>query len=381
MRSLDKFHAVINFDRKATVTYWEFAYWYDTLTRWYKEGLHEENPIPRMENQFVPAESMCGVVPDLKKLFSFDEGVSTVAVKTTPEPEFEKEILFEDDEFIEYTDETGKRVKDRKDGLSMPAFLDYPVKSANDFDEYSKRFYPSTAERYHPEWDRLIKSWKNRTNPLQLGGGNFCGFFSILRDLMGLEAALFLFYDDPEFAHRILSFFTDFYINIYKNTLAQTDVDYVLIWEDICYKNGPLISPACFEEFISPCYIRLIDALRSLGVKNFFVDTDGNCESLIPIFMKTGVNGFYPFEVQARMNIEHIREKYPDLIIMGGIDKKALANGKTAIDRELEKVRRMLPKGGYIPYTDHAVPPDVSFDNYSYYCRGLKDIISSAYTN
>ena len=377
MTSREKFLAVVDFDTSVPVPDWEFAFWHDTIERWYTEGLPKGNPVIRPEHQFISAEAMGGVVPDVWAYFPFDEGISTVTVSTVPIPAFDRETISEDDEFIEFKDAAGKRVKARKDGRSMPAFLEFPVRSVGDFEEYSRRFDPASKDRFHPKWAGFLKSWSRRTNPLQLGGGNFCGFFSILRELMGLEGALFLFYDDPKLAHRILSFFTEFYIDVYSEVLAQTDVDYVLIWEDMCYKNGPLISPDCFVEFISPCYVRLIDALHHLGAKNAFVDTDGNCEALIPLFMKAGVNGLYPFEAQAGMDIERIRSLYPGLVIMGGVDKMALAAGKDAIDLELKKVRRMLSSGGFIPYTDHAVPPDVDFSNYRYFRRGLRDIISS----
>lgn len=64
---------------------------------------------------------------------------------------------------------------------------------------------------------------------------------------------------------------------------------------------------------------------------------------------------------------------------MGGIDKKVLSKNKEFILRELKKVKRMLEKGGYIPYTDHMVPPEVSFDNYKFYRMELKKIIDESY--
>ena len=149
-------------------------------------------------------------------------------------------------------------------------------------------------------------------------------------------------------------------------------MDYILIWEDLAFKNGPLISPDIFREFILPYYKKFIQRMKTFGVKHFFVDTDGNFEVLIPLFIEGGVTGFYPFEVQAGMDIEKIRDLYPELVIMGGIDKMALAKGKEAIDGEIAKVKRMLKKGGYIPYTDHMVPPDVSFENYTYFRKQLK---------
>jgi len=69
--------------------------------------------------------------------------------------------------------------------------------------------------------------------------------------------------------------------------------------------------------------------------------------------MEAGVTSLLPFEVQAGNNVERIREKYPCLGILGGIDKSALLQRST-IDRELEKVPGMIARGGYIPYVDHA---------------------------
>lgn len=45
------------------------------------------------------------------------------------------------------------------------------------------------------------------------------------------------------------------------------------------------------------------------------------------------------------------------------------------LDREVEKVGRMLEKGGYLPYTDHMVPPEVSFENYTYFRQKLKEVM------
>ena len=42
---------------------------------------------------------------------------------------------------------------------------------------------------------------------------------------------------------------------------------------------------------------------------------------------------------------------------------------------KLKIVEKMMLKGGYIPYTDHMVPPETSFSDYKYYRDGLKDII------
>ena len=57
---------------------------------------------------------------------------------------------------------------------------------------------------------------------------------------------------------------------------------------------------------------------------------------------------------------------------MGGIDKRILAAGPVAIDRELDRVRPAMEKGRYIPDRDHLVPDDVSWEDYCYYAEALK---------
>jgi len=43
------------------------------------------------------------------------------------------------------------------------------------------------------------------------------------------------------------------------------------------------------------------------------------------------------------------------------------------IDEELANVAPLLKEGGYIPWCDHHVPPDVSLANYQYYVKRMKE--------
>ena len=60
----------------------------------------------------------------------------------------------------------------------------------------------------------------------------------------------------------------------------------------------------------------------------------------------------------------------------GGIDKRALARGRRAIDEELYRhVPKLLEDGGYIPTVDHAIPPDISYDNWMYYLEVKRKLL------
>jgi uroporphyrinogen decarboxylase len=90
---------------------------------------------------------------------------------------------------------------------------------------------------------------------------------------------------------------------------------------------------------------------------------------LLDDFIDAGINHFEPCEIAADMEPQWIRERYGTrCAIQGGIDKRALAQGREAIDNEvMRKVPSLLKQGGYCPGVDHAVPSDVSFDAFCYF--------------
>ena len=206
------------------------------------------------------------------------------------------------------------------------------------------------------------------------------GLYWAARNLLGDEQVLFTFYDDPELIRDIMNYLTDFWIALYDPILEEVGADCAVFWEDVSFKNGPLISPAMMREFMLPCYRRFTDFLHDHGIRIVLVDSDGDCRLIIPVLMEGGVTGLMPFEVNAKMDVVQIRKAFPRLQILGGIDKTQLALDKAAIDRELKaKVTpEMLRHGGFVPHVDHQVPPDVSWENFKYYRQCLAEMAGAA---
>ena len=123
-----------------------------------------------------------------------------------------------------------------------------------------------------------------------------------------------------------------------------------------------------------PHYRKITDLLRKHGVDIILVDSDGNTEELIPLWIESGLTGHYPLEVTAGMDAVKLRKEFgKDFILIGNIDKRALIRGKEAIDEELHaKVPWLISQGGYFPAVDHFTPPEVSFENYMYYLDTLR---------
>jgi uroporphyrinogen decarboxylase len=68
------------------------------------------------------------------------------------------------------------------------------------------------------------------------------------------------------------------------------------------------------------------------------------------------------------MDAVQIGRDFPELQILGGIDKNKIAEGKAAIDAELERILpAMAQRGGYCAALDHWVPPQISLEDYRYF--------------
>ncbi len=305
-------------------------------------------------------------------------GITVPAGASSPlAPAYESRIISEDESTVTLINEAGQTVKHIKNklktGWAMPMFIDWPVKDRATWNELKKRLDPNTPERWPSDWDAYVQEMNSKSEPISLEVGSFYGF---LREWVGSERILYMFYDDPALIEDMMEQVLYLETEVIKRTLKDIKVQQVTFWEDMCYKAGPLISPAMVRKFMMPRYKKLTDLLHSYGVDVIYLDSDGNVKQLLPLWLEVGINLIWPFEVAAGNDVVALRKQYGrDLIIAGGIDKRALIKGKEAIREEvMSKVPFLLEMGGYFPSVDHAVPPDVTFENYCYYINLMREV-------
>jgi len=259
----------------------------------------------------------------------------------------------------------------------MPHWLGYPMSTREDWENKIKpRFNGSGSERFPTEadWNAIVEQESKRDYALGIWCGSFYGWS---RSFMGVETLSYMFYEDPALIHEICNHIADLWIEILAKVLPDIQLDYAYIWEDMAGKSGPLCSPDTYRKFMAGPLKRVTAVLHKHGVHNIFVDSDGNNDLLIPIWLECGVTGLRPFEIAANCDPVRTRREYgKDLIIQGGIDKRPLAGTKEDIDREiLSKVPWLCIQGGYFPQVDHLVPPGVSLENYKYYTNLLRAVV------
>jgi hypothetical protein len=334
--------------------------WRTTWQRWQREGL------PQEFRDFG----------DVRAHFGAEAIPQTIPVNLGPCPRMERTVLEETDEFVVFTDGWGIKRRDFKDHESMSEFIEFPVKDRAGWQRFkTERLDPDHPERLAGDWRERCAEWTARGWPVQLGYYPDVTIYGGLRWLLGDEECLLAFYTMPELVHEIMDHLASVYLTVFEKVAREVRVDVIHIWEDMCGRQGPLISPKHWEEFMGPCYRRIKRFAEDHDIRIISVDTDGNPDLIIPAMMGGGVNYLFPMEVAAGCDVNAMREKYPSLAMMGGIDKRALARGPEAIDRELERVRPAVEKGRYVPDLDHLIPDDVSWENFRHYAGRLRQLV------
>lgn len=328
--------------------------WSETLERWRGESAEQEINI--------------------RSVFGYDPSFVAPAIEAGIFPHFETEVIEETADMIIWRDHRGITQRGRRDGGSIPEYLDYPVKTPEDWQRLKEqRLKIDEPARIVQNWDEFRARVAQTGEAVQVGHFPW-GVFGAVRDLMGVEEMLVAFYTEPEMIRDMMDHLTSLWISLWEKTAAEVQIDHIHIWEDMSGRQGSLISPSMIEEFMMPSYDRIVDFGRSVGVRIFSVDSDGDCSELVPIMMAHGINMFFPFEVQAGNDVREYRGLYPTLGINGGLDKRALAADKAAVDIEIERARQMIPKGRYIPTFDHLIPPDASWENFRYAAEEIKKL-------
>lgn len=129
-----------------------------------------------------------------------------------------------------------------------------------------------------------------------------------------------------------------------------------------------------FEPKVGPHYKRITDLLRRHGIDLISLDCDGMIDHLIPTWIENGVNVIFPIEVGTwHASLALWREKYGKTIRgVGGMDKRVFKYDYAAVDAEIERLKRLVDLGGYLPCTDHRIASDAKRENVQYYCDRMR---------
>lgn len=357
MNARERFHATMHYLPRDRAPIMDFGFWAETLVIW------EEQGYPK------------GANPDC--FFGMDPQWITAPISVMLHPGFEPTVLEDRGETRIVRDGDGVIKEEGKFLGSIPRHLDHTLKDRPSWErEFKPRLDGTRPDRYPSNWADYVAKYKDpaRDYPLGIPIGSLYGK---IRDWMGMENLSMLVYDDRKLFEEMVETVADCIIASITPALESgIAFEYASMWEDMCYRAGPLLSPKVFREVLVPHYRRITSLLRKYGVDVVVLDCDGDISLLIPLWMEGGVNVMFPIEVGTwGADPVAMRQKYgKDLLMIGGVSKRILAGPKEGIRREVERLTPLVEEGGYIPTPDHRVPPDVPLDNYIYYLQEARRV-------
>ena len=360
-----------------------FGFWTETLSKWLREGV------------LTPAEAArcCGAEGNavlIEKLgFDGTWGDHTLLQPANNLfPWFENKVLeASSDGTQKVLTVEGVVVLQMSGAIGIPAEVDHLLK---DRASWECHYLPKL--QFSPKRIMIAKVFNGKTWLTYDQGGreylqqenrqNICGIqcgslFGAIRNWLGVEGSAYLLVDDEPLFDEIIKTVGDLCYQCVEAVLRDgAKFDYAHFWEDICFKNGPLIAPAVFYAKVAPHYRRITDLLLKHGVDIVSVDCDGKIDALIPAWLDHGVNTMFPIEVGTwDASIKPWRAQYGRALRgVGGMNKTVFARDRRAVELEIERLKPLVALGGFIPCPDHRIAPDAQWDLVRYYCDRMRTV-------
>ncbi len=180
----------------------------------------------------------------------------------------------------------------------------------------------------------------------------------------GLEELLMDYIERPQFIEKIARIGVDYYCELYRKMIAE-GVEVVLLGDDYAGKNGPMISPDHFAQFILPGLTEVIHAIHDAGglvIKH----TDGDIWPLMDMLIGTGLEMLGPLE-PPHMDLKKVRDYSGGKVgVMGNVDIDLLSRGTPdqVRDATIELLRNVSPGGRHVIASGNTITSYVDPANY-----------------
>lgn len=257
----------------------------------------------------------------------------------------------------------------------------YPPKQKLTYESIEKRLSEreEQLERPCPGLIRLFREERNiaevravmetlgREYAIRVGGGGI----SIPQDSATWLAATVR---RPDLVARLLDIQAEMAVRRI-NALARVGVKLVWGGGDFASNKGPFYSPRAFHELMLPRLQRISEACHKHGMYYLFA-SDGNLWPVADdLFGKSGVDGYYEIDRRAGMNLRKLRERFPDLTLIGNISSHTLSQGTRddVIVEVLSCLKESKRSGGIIVGCSNMIVGNTPKENFDAMTKTIRE--------
>jgi len=265
-----------------------------------------------------------------------------------------------------YQDKWGVVRQFTTEAVSYP--LEGPIHSEKDL----KKYIPPnpTDEALLGDLPQIVNKFRGKKAVMWLSHDAFI----IPSFLRGMDNFLMDFIVNPNFARKLINLCVEFNVEEVK-TAVRAGAEIIILGDDYAFKQGPLMSPSQFREFILPGLTKVVQTGKREGA--FVIKhTDGNIWSLMDMLVEGGIDAINPLEPDAGMDIGKVKRKYGNkLCLVGNIDCGYLLS-HASVEKVIEAVRRCIleaaPGGGFIMSSSNSIHSSVKPENYMAMIKAAK---------
>jgi uroporphyrinogen decarboxylase len=366
MTSRERIQAAIRWEKPDALPISE-SFWDGVLDDWREQGMPAD----------VSAEEY------------FDLDICHMSLDTSGQ--FEQKVLDRSDGMITYKDRAGYSMRKEENRSSTIHFFDH-LNTDRDFweNELKPRLTlsddPNAPARIddksyfahfdpYPTWDEAVDKYKRlyATDRYMLFVAY--GPWEAIWRHRGQVQLLMDLAMDPDWVRDMADTYARLVIDILKRCLSlDMKPDGIFLIEDLGTTRSLLFSPASWRDTIKPAMAMIGDFLRENDIA-FWMHSCGAIEPIIDELVEVGLQVLNPLQVDAGLDIAPLHERYRNrLAFYGNISVPRMIEGQDALLEELQRKVPFAREGGFIFQSDHSIPPQVSFERYSWMLKKAREI-------
>ncbi len=273
----------------------------------------------------------------------------------------------------------------KADYSPMPAYLDFSVKSADQYADFVLED-PEDDRRYCEPSANILSSAGNVEKPsfedqLKAVRGKYPVMGVVLEGqelswrIRGMQELFVDLMLERDKVKRFIDRLEEFSIRAGLRQIKM-GVDLMFIGGDVAYDKGLFYSPETWRYFFKPMLKNLCSEFKRAkpDIKLIY----HGCGRALEIFeelIECGIDAYQSLEVKAGLDVVELKKQFGKrLAFIGNIDvRDVLTGSREALKRDVLRRLNAAKGGGYIPMSDHSVPDNVPVENYDYYMSLLED--------
>ena len=242
-----------------------------------------------------------------------------------------------------------------RDGSYYGQPVSHPLAGVESVEEVEAYAWPS------PDWfdfshlREQCQAWQEYA----LIGGPWVVVFTDATELVGMAEFFMKMITHPDVMKAIIQKVSDFYYAMAVRFFDECAdlLDIFFFGDDLGSQQGLLISPAMWDEFLKPHFVRFLQLGQQTGLKTMF-HSCGAVRDLIGPMTGLGLDALNPIQRGARgMDLPQLKQEYGDrLTFHGAIDHQQILpfGSVDAVRSEVREVIDILgPGGGYCLAASH----------------------------